>query len=437
MVYTISNLKRVDRQLNTNTMVNTATYKVRLAKIKMTATIVSIDDDTFEGWTSVKKITLPSRITTLGYGVFAGCSSLTSVKMGRNVTTIGENVFINCSSLTSIELPLTITTLGDGVFQGCSSLTSVTLPLMITNLGDKFFYNCVSLSHVSLPPQITHLGDTAFYGCSSLRSITLPSTITSLGHGVFQGCSSLTTVTLPPEIKSLNVGLFWDCASLTSITLPSKITTIENDVFSRCAALTTIRMQGHPTAISSRAFNGCARLTTIEAPHFSTSTNFSNDSNSFQELLVDAGYTEGNPDDFLYYDGQPPSDKRDMYYDKKVWARTEGWLYRLPLCIAAEKSMKWVEMQQIFAANMPAIYEVDWLTGLPLFMMAAVGPNSDLESVYNLLKQHPLGIGTMKERKEGRGEWVQGDDVMMPLSLKEKPTDDMIARLFNWKFCMD
>ena len=43
-------------------------------------------------------------------------------------------------------------------------------------------------------------------------------------------------------------------------------------------------------------------------------------------------------------------------------------------------------MQQIFALNMPMIEEKDMFTGLPLFMLAAIGPASGVESVYNSLK---------------------------------------------------
>ena len=46
-------------------------------------------------------------------------------------------------------------------------------------------------------------------------------------------------------------------------------------------------------------------------------------------------------------------------------------------------------MKQIFASNMPVVNEIDVLTGLPLFMLAAIGPTSDIESVYNLLKEYP------------------------------------------------
>lgn len=47
---------------------------------------------------------------------------------------------------------------------------------------------------------------------------------------------------------------------------------------------------------------------------------------------------------------------------------------------------------------MPAVYEVDGSTGLPMFMLAAIGQTSDIESVFNLLKECPSSIGLMNHR---------------------------------------
>jgi len=61
----------------------------------------------------------------------------------------------------------------------------------------------------------------------------------------------------------------------------------------------------------------------------------------------------------------------------------------LPLVTSAAKCLTWVNMQQIYSANMSAIYEVDEISGLPVFVLAAVGPTSDIEAVYNLLREYP------------------------------------------------
>ena len=53
-------------------------------------------------------------------------------------------------------------------------------------------------------------------------------------------------------------------------------------------------------------------------------------------------------------------------------------------------------MKQFLAANMTVLHEVDSVTGLPLFMLAAVGKSSDLESVYNLLVEYPGAMFTVR-----------------------------------------
>jgi len=73
---------------------------------------------------------------------------------------------------------------------------------------------------------------------------------------------------------------------------------------------------------------------------------------------------------------------------------------------------------------MPVVNEIDVLTGLPLFMLAATGPTSDIESVYNLLKEYPSAMNIMNNRpnthstgrirKRGRVEFVQTSNAKMP-----------------------
>ena len=257
------------------------------------------------------------------------------------------------------------------------------------------------------------LGGSVFSKCSSLHTIDLPLNMTSLGTFVYHWCSSLSTVILPPKITTICAGVFGNCSSLTSVHLPANLTTI-----------------------SLLAFQGCSKLTTINAPSFSTTT-FGNSPNEYKDLLVKEGFSQIKLDTILYRANDSSSsndrfdlisdmkswdmkkDKNcDLYYDMKSWGRKKDKnSFRLPLCTAAAKSLLWVDIGQIFAVNMPAIHEVDKLTGLPVFMLAAVGPTSDIESVYNLLKEYPSAIGfkndihqnasTGTTRKRGQRKFVK------------------------------
>merc|ERR1712008_327516 len=97
---------------------------------------------------------------------------------------------------------------------------------------------------------------------------------------------------------------------------------------------------------------------------------------------------------------------------------------RFPLFTAAARCLKWSHVKQIFISNMPVVNEIDVLSELPLFMLAAIGPTSDIESVYNLLHECPSGINIMnnthdkhsteRTRKRGGSEFIQSRNAKMP-----------------------
>ena len=93
-----------------------------------------------------------------------------------------------------------------------------------------------------------------------------------------------------------------------------------------------------------------------------------------------------------------------------TWAKTRNQDGRLLLCTAAALSLKWIDMNRIFEANMTAIYEKDVITGLSPFMLAAVGLNSDIESVYRLSQAHPVELGQVYVTDEPRKQVEEGGD---------------------------
>jgi len=119
--------------------------------------------------------------------------------------------------------------------------------------------------------------------------------------------------------------------------------------------------------------------------------------------LKKKGFSLINFDTFLYGGPRYEIDIAvpDVYYNMKVWGRTRNETSgRLPLFTAAARSLTWVDVRQILAVNMPVIYDVDGLTGLPVFMLAAVGPQSNIESVYHLLKEYPSALCLMNKQHQ-------------------------------------
>jgi len=77
----------------------------------------------------------------------------------------------------------------------------------------------------------------------------------------------------------------------------------------------------------------------------------------------------------------------------ETWVKTKSEDGRSPLMTAAAISLDWKNMEGIFNVNKKLIYETDdSVTGLPVSLLAAVGPNSDLEAVYRLCKENPPAL---------------------------------------------
>jgi len=77
----------------------------------------------------------------------------------------------------------------------------------------------------------------------------------------------------------------------------------------------------------------------------------------------------------------------------RVCARTKNDEGRLPLFIASQQNAKWSDgLCNILNGYGAAIEDADVATGLEAFMLAAAGKESDVETIYNLLLDHPAAI---------------------------------------------
>jgi len=208
------------------------------------------------------------------------------------------------------------------------------------------------------------------------------------------------------------------------MTLPPSITTIGKGVFQECTSLTSVHLPENLTKIACTAFDQCPKLFTVTASAFSTTTLEKGSTNGFRKFLREAGFSTENP--IHISNGRPTRNVgNEWYYETKKWSRSIGVDGRLPLLTAAERSLKWHYTEKIFAANMPVIQETDALSGLPPFMLAAAGPDSDMESIYNLLKEYPALIRVTSHRhehissditrKRGWGsKFAQGSNIKIP-----------------------
>jgi len=88
-------------------------------------------------------------------------------------------------------------------------------------------------------------------------------------------------------------------------------------------------------------------------------------------------------------------DEDDLFFvNWRIYSKVRNEQGRLPLFIALEQNVTWFDggLCKILKGYGASIEYTDTVTGLEAFMLAAVGTNSNLETVYKLLQDHPAAI---------------------------------------------
>lgn len=221
--------------------------------------------DTWARFSELQSIVVEEGITEIDDNSFNGCSSVETVILPQSLQSIGNYAFFGCESLGEIKLPSKITEIEAGTFQGCFDIQTIEIPETVKNINESAFEECRSLQYIELPAGLKNLRERAFLGCSSLKNIRIPNGITGLEGGVFSGCSSLQLVILPNTLKSIGEQSFSRCISLMGIDLPKQLESIESWAFSGCDNLMDIEMPKNVKSIKEYAFSGCG-LVTIKLP---------------------------------------------------------------------------------------------------------------------------------------------------------------------------
>ena len=340
----------------------------------------------------VTAVFIPPNITWIDPEAFRRCQRLATITVPSTVTLIGNGAFCECSSLSAIELPTTITTIGNWAFHGCESLTSINLPTSITSIGWHAFNECSSLNTATIPPNIDFIAASTFANCTSLASVsfTAPSSLTEIEGSAFTGCRSLTKIDLPSSIEYLGDFAFESCTSLSTVNISSTITLISENTFRNCPSLVTITTSPNfrCVAVAKEGINTFG--TNPTHTHIFLDHLCSNDSTHVYTSEISQNLIDivGINLDSEYIDR--------LYINWNVCATIKNTNNgRLPLFAAAEANLNLVNgLGHILHANGAAIEDVDPVTGLEAFMLAAVGSNSKLESVYTLLQDYPGAINS-------------------------------------------
>jgi len=290
---------------------------------------------------------------------------VTNVIISSNVTAIEESAFADCIKLSTLEIPSSVKTIRRYAFSRCVSLSTVTIPPSVTAIEECIFEECSSLTTVIIPPNITIIEGGAFYGCQSLYTVSLPPSVTTIEGGAFSCCQSLSTFSLPSKIARIHYDAFNHCSNLKSIELESSLPYIVieyPDAFRLDSEIINENL-GILEYVFMR--NGLCPI--------------------LPKTLLRLGLTNLND---IYHD-----EFHSIFVNWRVCSKIKTREGRFFLFTAIEKHISWrCGLSAVLQGNGAAIEDKDVVTGLEAFLLAAVGPYSDLETVFKLLQDHPAAI---------------------------------------------
>lgn len=227
--------------------------------------VMTINDNTFKGNTTIESVTIPDGVTYIGVSAFEGCTNLQEVNLPQSLSVIGTKAFKGCNRLMEITIPDGVTQIRSNAFENCIRLLRVELPSALTYVSSYCFSSCSKLKDVVLPDGVTYIGTEAFAFCSALNPINIPESVTQIYTKAFQYCYKLEQIKLPASLTDLSEGAFYMCKGLTKVTMDCELATIPTEAFAYCESLTEITLPKTLKYIGEMAFRN-VKIAKLDLP---------------------------------------------------------------------------------------------------------------------------------------------------------------------------
>ncbi len=243
--------------------------------------VISIEESTFEGYSTLEEITIPNSIKTIGKNAFSGCTNLNIINylgtlkdwcsidfesVYSNPISFGGSLYINEEPIKEIIIPEDIETISNFAFYRYSYLESIVIPGSVNEIGEQVFSQCRNLSEVVISDGVESIGKSAFSHVG-IKSLEIPGSVKTIGLAAFWKCTSLNEVILHEGIESIENQAF-SGTSITTVKLPSSITYLgSGGSYSHpFGEIESVIISDGTTKIWDNAFNGCTKLTHVEIP---------------------------------------------------------------------------------------------------------------------------------------------------------------------------
>lgn len=235
--------------------------------------VTEIPQETFEGFTSLKKVTMADSVIKINAYAFRNCANLEEIKLSQNLTYVGKNVFDGTKvvenkdgyltvgyilvgleeNMTEVVLPEEITLVAKAAFSDNETITSVVLHEKLKNPELPSFQDCPELVKVHLPSLYTELPEYLFENCKKLTTVNLPEGLTAIGDRAFYK-TSIAEFVFPAGVRSVGIAAFCKNTALTSVIFQGDLDEIGNEAFAKCSALESVVVNGSVANIGQQIF---------------------------------------------------------------------------------------------------------------------------------------------------------------------------------------
>ena len=229
--------------------------------------VYGIYDNAFKNKTNLISIKLPTTCKEINNDAFNGCTSLRSIDLGNALEIIGERAFLGSTSLTSISLPTTLKEIKAEAFKDCYRLLEVynlsSLSITFASLDNGYagFYalaikdNPLAVSSVHIEKQFIFFvtsNESFLIGYNGTdKNIAIPNTFVYYGviysnFNIYKKAfynMDIESVIIPEGVEVIYESAF-EGSLIKVINLPLTLDVVADNAFKDCINLETVNYAG-------------------------------------------------------------------------------------------------------------------------------------------------------------------------------------------------
>ena len=230
-----------------------------------TVTTLTIEEEAFNGCSSLEAINIPANVARIKSNAFNGCSGAKTLyfeSTNSGSLEIESYAFKGCQSIESIEIPEQCVTVHPYSFSGCKGLT--TISVNSNNVGGYFSRDdAIGVDFNAIVIKNGNNDNVLVVGC---KGTVIKSQINIIGEGAFHNMGQIQLTSFSNNLKEIGNYAFYNCTfNIKTISTTNNVTNIGESAFER-TNLQNVTINAKVTTIGSNAFNYCTAIVAINCP---------------------------------------------------------------------------------------------------------------------------------------------------------------------------